>query len=103
MPGLVPSGDGITVRQLLNHTSGLYNYTEDLPDPAGIVRGRFDHWEPHRALAAAFAHEPLFAPGSCPSRTRTATCPLTVGSWIWPSSTPRRPGRPANSSPLPPT
>jgi D-alanyl-D-alanine carboxypeptidase len=33
LPGLVPGGDGITVRQLLNHTSGLYNYTEDFPEP----------------------------------------------------------------------
>jgi D-alanyl-D-alanine carboxypeptidase len=52
------------VRQLLNHTSGLYNYTDDLPDSAGILRDRFEHWEPQRALALAFAHEPLFAPGA---------------------------------------
>jgi D-alanyl-D-alanine carboxypeptidase len=25
--GLVPKGEQITVRELLNHTSGLYNYT----------------------------------------------------------------------------
>jgi D-alanyl-D-alanine carboxypeptidase len=33
LPGLVPNGDAITVRQLLNHTSGLYDYTDDLPEP----------------------------------------------------------------------
>lgn len=27
LPGLVPKGEQITVRELLNHTSGLYNYT----------------------------------------------------------------------------
>ncbi|WP_328322411.1 beta-lactamase family protein [Kribbella sp. NBC_00382] len=64
LPGVVPSGDGISVRRLLNHTSGLYNYTNDLPDSARIVRERFDHWEPQRALGLAFAHEPLFAPGA---------------------------------------
>ncbi|MFI5708426.1 serine hydrolase domain-containing protein [Kribbella sp. NPDC051620] len=64
LPGVVPSGDAISVRRLLNHTSGLYNYTEDLPDSAQIVRDRFDHWEPQRALSLAFAHEPLFAPGA---------------------------------------
>ncbi|GAA0958640.1 serine hydrolase domain-containing protein [Kribbella koreensis] len=64
LPGVVPAGDGISVRRLLNHTSGLYNYTDDLPDPAQIVRERFDHWAPQRALALAFAHEPLFAPGA---------------------------------------
>src|SRR3954470_22009929 len=29
LPRLVPNGDGITVRMLLNHTSGLFNYTDD--------------------------------------------------------------------------
>jgi D-alanyl-D-alanine carboxypeptidase len=33
LPRLVPNGDDITVRQLLNHTSGLYDYTDDLPEP----------------------------------------------------------------------
>jgi CubicO group peptidase (beta-lactamase class C family) len=33
LPGLVPNGEQITVRQLLNHTSGLYDYTDDLPEP----------------------------------------------------------------------
>ena len=35
-PGLLPDGDKITLRQLLNHTSGLYNYTDD----AEFVRAR---------------------------------------------------------------
>jgi D-alanyl-D-alanine carboxypeptidase len=29
LPGLIPNGRKITVRQLLNHTSGLYDYAED--------------------------------------------------------------------------
>jgi D-alanyl-D-alanine carboxypeptidase len=29
VPGLVPGGAGITVRQLLNHTSGLFDYIDD--------------------------------------------------------------------------
>ncbi|MGW7245382.1 serine hydrolase domain-containing protein [Streptomyces decoyicus] len=36
LPGVVPRGDHITVRQLLDHTSGLANYTDVLlkkPDP----------------------------------------------------------------------
>jgi D-alanyl-D-alanine carboxypeptidase len=44
LAGLVPGGDGITVRQLLNHTSGLYNYTEDFPEPKQIVLDRYKHW-----------------------------------------------------------
>ncbi len=55
---------GITLRQLLNHTSGLYNYTDDMEDSAAIVRERYDHWDPQRALGMALRHEPLFAPGT---------------------------------------
>src|SRR5687767_13035366 len=29
LPGVIPNGSNITVRQLLNHTSGLYDYAED--------------------------------------------------------------------------
>jgi D-alanyl-D-alanine carboxypeptidase len=70
-PGVVPGGDGITVRQLLNHTSGLYNYTDDLPEPKQIVLDRYNHWEPQRAIGMATAHDPLFAPGSSWSYSNT--------------------------------
>jgi CubicO group peptidase (beta-lactamase class C family) len=33
LPGLVPNGSAITIRELLNHTSGLYSYSDD-PDSA---------------------------------------------------------------------
>src|ERR1700760_1702440 len=45
LPGVVPAGEGITVRQLLNHTIGLFNYTEDLGDSDAIVRELYDHWD----------------------------------------------------------
>jgi D-alanyl-D-alanine carboxypeptidase len=71
LPGMVPAGDGITLLQLLNHTSGLYNYTEDLPDAAGIVRDRFMHWDPLRAVSMATEHDPLFEPGATWSYSNT--------------------------------
>jgi D-alanyl-D-alanine carboxypeptidase len=64
LPGLVPGGDGIIVRQLLNHTSGLYNYTEDFPEPKQIVLDRYKHWEPKQAIEMATAHAPVFEPGT---------------------------------------
>jgi D-alanyl-D-alanine carboxypeptidase len=57
LPGLVPGGEQITVRQLLNHTSGLYNYTDDLPEPPRRFR-------PRELAAIATGHKPLFAPGT---------------------------------------
>jgi D-alanyl-D-alanine carboxypeptidase len=56
LPGLVPNGDHITVRQLLNHTSGLYDYSDDLPEPPGS-------FQPRELVAIATRHRPLFAPG----------------------------------------
>jgi D-alanyl-D-alanine carboxypeptidase len=50
LPG-VPAD--VTLRQLLNHTSGLHSYTDDLPDAAGILRDRYEHWDPAETLAAA--------------------------------------------------
>jgi len=57
LPGLVPKGEQITVRELLNHTSGLYNYTDDLPEPPRRFR-------PQQLVAIATDHKPLFAPGT---------------------------------------
>jgi D-alanyl-D-alanine carboxypeptidase len=45
LPGLVPNGDDITVRQLLNHTSGLYDYSDDLPEPPPDPSSR-GSWSP---------------------------------------------------------
>ncbi len=67
LPGLVRGegidGHAITVRQLLQHTSGLPNYTaylgvENFED----VQHKF--FQPHDLLAAALAHPAEFAPGT---------------------------------------
>jgi len=63
------SGDKITVRMLLNHTSGIY---EDLEDPAHVeeflqqfTADDFDPDDMSLPLLVKFAldHEPLFPPG----------------------------------------
>jgi D-alanyl-D-alanine carboxypeptidase len=71
LPGVV-TGNGndgrrITVRQILQHTSGLYNYTDDLPALAsadGYLAHRFDHYTEAEVVAIAMRHPPLFAPGA---------------------------------------
>ena len=50
------------MRQLLNHTSGLPDYTENPDLFAGIVQNRV--WEPRELVALAEKHPQLFAPGS---------------------------------------
>jgi D-alanyl-D-alanine carboxypeptidase len=71
LPGAVPGGDHITIRQLLNHTSGLYNYTDDLLGPllAKPTRQAYQQlaarrFAPRALVAMATRHRPLFPPGT---------------------------------------
>ncbi|MER5598837.1 serine hydrolase domain-containing protein [Streptomyces sp. NPDC002265] len=66
LPGLVPNGKKITVRQLLNHRSGLAGYTDTLwPGGFGeMYASRFKSWTPQQLVAESAAHEPYFAPGA---------------------------------------
>lgn len=71
LPGMVPNGSAITVRMLLNHTSGLFNYTND-PDVLKAFTGQDTRaWTPRELLAAAVRHDPLFAPGTDYSYSNT--------------------------------
>ncbi len=63
VPG-VPNGDHITIAELLDMRSGLYNYTN-----APEISESVDHdptrvWTPQELLAIAFARPPNFAPGT---------------------------------------
>jgi D-alanyl-D-alanine carboxypeptidase len=60
----VPNGDHITIAELLEMRSGLYNYTN-----APAIWMSMDHhqdrvWTPAQLLALAFAHPPNFPPGT---------------------------------------
>lgn len=73
LPGVVHGhghdGRGITIRQLLNHTSGIFSYTADedfqrtyfLKD--GFLKHRYDI-TPGQLVAIAMRHKPDFAPGT---------------------------------------
>ncbi len=69
LPGLI-SGNGndsrrITIRHLLQHTSGLYNYdrTEDTGNTAAdFERTRLEHLEPEQLIVGALRHKPDFDP-----------------------------------------
>ena len=63
--------DAISLRQLLNHTSGLYNYTDDLPEPVGILRDRYLHRDPVDALRTGLSKPRLFEPGTSWSYSNT--------------------------------
>ncbi|MEU6509113.1 serine hydrolase domain-containing protein [Streptomyces sp. NPDC046942] len=74
LPGVVRGhghdGSRITVRRLLNHTSGIFNYTEDADfardyfTEAGFERHRYDTVTPGELVGIAMRHAPDFAPGA---------------------------------------
>ena len=59
----VPNGQHITVHEMLQMTSGLYNYSEDLSFNKSLDRNPHRVWTPWQLLRIAFAHKPYFAPG----------------------------------------
>ena len=72
LPGLVPNGGAITIRQLLNHTSGLFDHEADERVLAPYLAGNFGHFWPARTLVEiAVSHPPLFAPGARHSYSNT--------------------------------
>ncbi|MFE7414704.1 serine hydrolase domain-containing protein [Streptomyces laurentii] len=73
LPGVVRGhgndGRKVTVRRLLNHTSGIYSYTND-PAFQTMVFGpefmenRYDTWTNEQLVGVAMSHRPDFAPGT---------------------------------------
>jgi D-alanyl-D-alanine carboxypeptidase len=65
LPGVVPNGRRITIRQLLNHTSGLFDFENDPRYLKPYLNGNFGyHWAPRQLARMAVSHKPLFAPGT---------------------------------------
>ena len=63
LPGLVANGQAITLRQLLNHTSGIYNYTDDQALNRTLIRNPRRVLTPVELVAVATKHGPNFDPG----------------------------------------
>jgi D-alanyl-D-alanine carboxypeptidase len=59
----VPNGRNITLTQLLNMRSGLYNYSESLEFNTALDETPRRAWAPDELLAMAYQTPPYFAPG----------------------------------------
>jgi D-alanyl-D-alanine carboxypeptidase len=64
LPGLLPNGAHITIRQLLNHTSGLADYGIDRGFVTKAFHDPLRAWAPRELVAIAAAHNAQFAPGT---------------------------------------
>ncbi|NEA61281.1 serine hydrolase domain-containing protein [Streptomyces sp. SID12488] len=81
LPGVVRGnghdGRRITLRQLLNHTSGIFNYTDDeqlqseIFVPEGFFKNRYRTWTPDEIVKIAMGHKPEFTPGASWSYSNT--------------------------------
>jgi D-alanyl-D-alanine carboxypeptidase len=60
LPGVVPDGGAITIRELLNHTSGIPEYG-DVPF---VLQNRYRPLQPIDLVRHALAQPPLFPPGT---------------------------------------
>jgi D-alanyl-D-alanine carboxypeptidase len=64
LPGKVPNSGAISLRQLLNHTSGLYDFTKDAHFVESVIADPSHAWTPQQLLDVAFSHAPNFEPGT---------------------------------------
>lgn len=64
LPGLVPDGHRVTVRQLLNHTSGLYDVRRTFPMPPSpeFLDNRWRTWTAAELVQRAVVNPPTFEP-----------------------------------------
>jgi D-alanyl-D-alanine carboxypeptidase len=64
LPGVVPGGDAIRLRMLLNHTSGLADFEKDPQVLAPFLAGDLGHpWAPRQLVDLAVTQPPTHAPG----------------------------------------
>ena len=80
LPGLVPKGDKITVHQLLNHTSGLYDHERDPQVLKPYLSGNLGYyWSPLRLVKLAVTRKARFAPGATKISSYSSTNYLVLG------------------------
>ncbi|MDP9259664.1 MAG: beta-lactamase family protein [Actinomycetota bacterium] len=64
LPRLLPSGATITIRELLNHTSGIPDFDTDARYLKPYLSGNLSYyWSPRKLVQIAISHKPLFPPG----------------------------------------
>lgn len=66
LPGVVPGGPGITVRQVLRHQAGIHDYVYalDIGSENWYLHGRWQTWTAKDKVAAGVRQPPYFNPGT---------------------------------------
>lgn len=71
LPGQVPNGGAITLQMLLNHTSGLFDYTLDAALRPSVLGTEGHRWTSAELLAIGARNAPPFPPGTSWSYSNT--------------------------------
>jgi D-alanyl-D-alanine carboxypeptidase len=80
LPGLVPNGGKITIRELLNHTSGLADHERDPDVLAPYESGNLAYyWPPIRLVEIAVSRTPHFPPGETKVASYSSTNYVLAG------------------------
>lgn len=65
LPGMLPYGDKVTVRNMLQHTSGVFNHADSFQRPGErFLRDRYKHYDAEELVAVAAARPLNFEPGT---------------------------------------
>jgi D-alanyl-D-alanine carboxypeptidase len=64
LPGVLPYGRRVTLRRLLNHTSGIFNVADDPAVQRAFLRNPYRTMPPRAEVAFAARHPLSFPPGS---------------------------------------
>jgi len=60
----VPGSKNISIRRLLNHTSGLFDYEEDDTFDRTVRTKPLTGWTPEQLVGIGISHPPYFSPGA---------------------------------------
>ncbi len=71
LPGQLPEADAVTLRELLNHTSGVFNYTDDATFRMRFGEDPLQLWSPEELVDIAAGHPLNFAPGTAYAYSNT--------------------------------
>lgn len=82
LPDLLPNGNVITVRQLLQHQTGLYDYLEDRTFIAQAYQNPQRQFEPRELVAYAAQFPAAFAPGAAGSWDYSSTNFVILGMLV---------------------
>jgi len=64
LPELIPQGDQMTIKMLLNHSAGIFDITEDVSFWQQLFTNPFKEWSNQEIVSRSVPNTPVFSPGT---------------------------------------